>query len=130
MAVRSCSLPETYPAARTTSRIITQWHTTAAVMNECHTSWYPNVAGLGSGLLLAKMIAPAVYRSPPATMRTIAGTDSPCTICGSATRASQPAPMYRIAVVTWRPSIFASFSVIPTAAVAHASESITTDHAP
>ena len=54
----------------TTEAIATKWHATAATTSTCHTSWYPNTRGNGSGQRVARKIAPTVKSTPPTAIST------------------------------------------------------------
>jgi len=74
-------------------RFIAKWQTAAATMNACHTSWYPNTAGAGSGRRVAKTMAQTVYNTPPTIASAKADGGMPWIIAGNAINASHPSDM-------------------------------------
>ena len=71
----------------------TKWHTTAATTSRCHTSWYPNTRGNGSGQWVNRKTAPTVYSTPPTPSSTSSARLRLSHICGMAASDTQPRVM-------------------------------------
>ena len=62
----------------TTDVMATKWQATAATTMTCHTSWYPNTRGNGSGQWVKRNTAPTVNSTPPTAMSTSSAIDMCC----------------------------------------------------